>query len=170
MLPSMVITNALQPAVAQLIRSPDQHALEPLLRRMATLTTLPVLAAALALQLFGEQLVTLVFGPTYAAGTGVLLVLAIGNLIFAWCGAPGLVLSMSGHQRTNMAIYLLTVLLTVVFGIPAMWAFGMMGVAVTIGLLGFANKLLTMWVTNREFGIRTDVTFQFLGSPAPASE
>lgn len=162
MLPSMVMTNALQPTVAKLVASSSRDVLESLLRRTATLTALPVLASFIIVTAAGGTLLGLLFGPEYAAGGGTLQILAIGNLAFVALGSPGLVLGMSGRQRVNMTIYAATVLVTAALGIPATQFFGITGMSWTVGIIGVLNKAVSMAIVRRTHGISTHATFDII--------
>jgi O-antigen/teichoic acid export membrane protein len=162
MLPSMVMTNALQPTIAQLVATSRRDILESLLRRTATLTALPVAAAVLVASAAGGTLLSLLFGPQYAAGGAAIQILALGNLAFVALGSPGLVLGMSGLQRTNMTIYGATVLLTAAVGIPATRLFGITGMSWAVAVIGVLNKAASIAVVRRTHGIWTHATLDIL--------
>jgi O-antigen/teichoic acid export membrane protein len=164
MLPSMVMTNALQPTVAQLVASSRIELLENLLRRTATFTSLPVMASAIVVVVAGGPLLGKIFGPEYVAGAATLQILAVGNLAFVALGSPGLVLSMSGQQRTNMTLYGATVILTILIGVPVTHFFGMTGMAWAVGVTGILNKAVTMAVVRQRHGLWTHATLDFLPS------
>jgi O-antigen/teichoic acid export membrane protein len=156
MLPLAVVTNSLQPTVAQLLSQNRLDDLERVLRRMAGLALLPALAATLVILFAGDRLLGEIFGSYYAAGGQTLKVLAIGNLLFTWGGCPGLVLSMGGQQRVNMVINLLTLLVIVAVGAALARLQGPIGMAYAMGAAGVINKGLSLWLVRKEFGISAE--------------
>ena len=69
------------------------------------------------------------FGEHFDAGKHALVVLTIGQTVNVACGSVGLLLAMTGHERTMRNILLTTSILTVALGIILAREFGITGVA-----------------------------------------
>ena len=96
------INMVVGPNVARLHAAKDRRELQALVTWSARLAMAIALPAAIVLILAGGAVLTLFFGPSYAAGHWALAIIAVGQLANVAAGPVGLVLNMSGHERDAM--------------------------------------------------------------------
>lgn len=94
--------------------------------RLLFLLTLPLTALLLAIP---EWLLGL-FGAEFKAGAQCLIILAIGHLLSALCGSVGMLLQMTGHQRTYNKIIVVAAGLSILLNILLIPGWGIMGAAI----------------------------------------
>ena len=87
------------------------------------------LPAFVALLVFPDELLRL-FGPDFAAGAAVTVILALGQLVNAATGPCGTLLNMSGRVALNMADNLAALVLNVLLNLWLIPAYGIVGAAV----------------------------------------
>lgn len=96
------INQVLHPHFARLHTEGDIHKLQ----KLVTLSSRAILAMAffpfLVFLFFGKEILTMVFGTEYAAGSIALIILAFGHLANAGFGSVGALLNMTGHERDTM--------------------------------------------------------------------
>lgn len=105
---TMLITSllyaVLPPYIAEKFARQEIGALQELLRSAATATTLLALPWVAMLVIFAPQLLSLVYGPYYASGHSVLVLLSLGLLSNVLTGMRGYVLLMTGHERALLVL------------------------------------------------------------------
>jgi O-antigen/teichoic acid export membrane protein len=103
--------------------------------RGAFLLALPV---ALTLIFFGKPLISLVFGPHYAETAYMpMVVLVLGQLFNVAMGSVGILLSMSGHEKSSLLCQAVGLGTTLILGVVLIPPFHELGaaVAVAVGLV-----------------------------------
>jgi O-antigen/teichoic acid export membrane protein len=92
--------------------------------------------------LFGEMLISFMFGEDYISAYIAFIILAIGRLMSALFGAGGYLLNMGGFEKQYANIWLLTALLNIVLNFIIIPIGGINGAALSTSLsLIFANLL-----------------------------
>ncbi|MHA6730994.1 lipopolysaccharide biosynthesis protein [Devosia sp. A369] len=95
--------------------------------------------------IWGEFLLSL-FGPAYAEGTLVLVLLALGLLFDAATGPSKIVMMMTGHERAYVAIFGIIMGLGFVVQIAVIPAFGIVGAAAAnMGARIVAQIAIALW-------------------------
>jgi O-antigen/teichoic acid export membrane protein len=156
--PLLLAGAPLAPVIAELHSGQDRARLQAALTTSSTLSVLLSSLLLGAFALFGQQLLTLAFGPAYASSFAILMILGLGRLASAGCGSAATVLTMTGNQREVLVVGVLAALLT--FGALILTAplFGTIGVAVVIALsLALCNGSLALVVRWR-LGLSTWAT------------
>ena len=117
-----------------------------------------VIFAAFALQ--GELILGL-FGPAYAEGTLVLVLLALGLLFDAATGPSKIVMMMTGHERAYVAIFGIIMGLGFLVQIAVIPAFGIVGAAAAnMGARIIAQLAIALWCRLR-IGLDTSLLGAF---------
>jgi O-antigen/teichoic acid export membrane protein len=154
-MPLLVVNAVISPYVARLLSSGAVIELQSLLRKAATLTTI---VAALIVGVFsvgGKILLTRLFGDFYIQGFGILVILSVGFLVNVAAGSAGIVMMMSGHQRTLLLVTLVSysvVLLGTLISVPLLGAKGL-AVSTMMGML--VQNFLAVAAVRRFVGIWT---------------
>ena len=149
------INSVLPPLLSKLHGDGDRDSLEALARRAATLGGWCALSILLLLAAAGPAVVRLCFGPGFSDGYVVLLVLAAGQTVYAWSGAGGWLLQMTGHEKLMMRITLWGLLANLALSLFAVRIWGAVGVAVTTTLSLAAQSACRMVCARRIVGVRT---------------
>ena len=127
----------------------QQNRLEQTLRTGTTLAAIPSALVMVVFCLAGERLLELLYGPFYSDGYLILVVFGVGQLFNVISGPCGMVLLMTGYQRSMMVISIITSLLAIVASIYAAIHVGVLGVAAVFsGALIVQNILMMHFARN----------------------
>lgn len=157
--PLMVVNNAIQPFITELYASRNKEKLTTLIRGSATLAALPCLGVLFVFFVFPEFVLSTTFGPDFVGAARALRILSLGSLAWVLSGSCGLVLMMTGHERSCM---LGTILPGVAYLICCPWLiehFGLNGAASGATFLQLASNGLCMLLVFYHHRIWTAVTF-----------
>lgn len=160
--PLMAVGAALAPTAARLWAAGQITQLQRLVTLGGRGILLAAVPIALAFILFGDDLLRLVFGASFSAAGGALVVLSLGQLVNAATGSVATLLVMSGNTwraGAGMAAGILLNLVLAVLLIPTLHSVGA-AAAASVGL-GVSNLILVV-ITRRRLGIDSTA----LGLPA----
>jgi len=150
-----VLNMILPTMVAALYHKGEKRKLTFLARTAATWSFLFGSAVTLIFMIFGNGILSGIYGPDFADGWGILTVLAMGQLVNAACGSPGVILQMTGFHRLLTKITIVTTVLNIVGNLAVVEAYGAIGVAmITMLSLIFQNAATTYYVYSK-IGILT---------------
>lgn len=153
-MPLLIVNAVVPPLVAEMYAKGKRKELERALRTVATLCAAPAVLTLLVFVFGGHQILGWVYGPFYGSGAMVLAVLCLGQTANVWAGSCGVVLMMTGHQTTMMAIAMGCGLLAFSGSLLVVRELGSLGVASVTAtsmilqnalMLGFAKKRCDIW-------------------------
>ena len=130
------------------------------LQRLATVSAQwvfwPTLILAIGLALLAPDVLGL-FGPEFVAAQGALIILLVGQLVSAGCGAVGSLLNMTGHQNDMARVYGIVAVFNLAVCYVGVRAFGLNGAAgaTTISLI-----VWNVWLhqlTIKRIGVRASI-------------
>jgi len=159
-MPMVIITAVAPPLIAEMYSQGRREDLERALRSMATLTGIPALLTSMACIFFAGPIMGLVFGDDYRGGAIVLSLLSVGLLASVLAGACGIVLSYTGHQKTQMVITIATSAATLIAMIAAAEPYGIAGVAIAKTAGQVLQNGVVLLVVKRKTGMWTHVGFK----------
>jgi O-antigen/teichoic acid export membrane protein len=148
------INTMIVPLIPGLAAHPDKRALETLYKvsvRWALILNLPLLLIVCVLP---TEILGLVFGKIYAAGSGALLVLAVSQLVNVGTGPVGSILIMAGYPRSWALLSAGAFVFELVAGVILTPQLGFIGAAVAVSLattllyiagLILARRMLGIW-------------------------
>ncbi|WP_102373162.1 oligosaccharide flippase family protein [Vibrio breoganii] len=127
------------PRIAGLYRQNKIEETQKLLTQSVKLSVLSSVPFALLLIIFGEELVSLLFGRDYLPAAGLLTILCVGQIVNVCMGSVGLVLNMTGNERSTLRAQFITLALTVVLLLTLIPLFQATGaaIAVSVGLVSW---------------------------------
>jgi O-antigen/teichoic acid export membrane protein len=158
---SLMILNAVvSPVIADLFSRQHYAQLERTLRTGTTLAAIPSALVMVVFFLAGEHLLELLYGSFYSSGYLILLVLGVGQLFNVICGPCGMVLLMTGYQRTMMIISTITSMLAIVASVYAAIHTGVLGVATVFSGALVVQNVLMMHFARKHTGINTFMNFR----------
>ena len=158
-LPLAAINLALPAIVAELHAVRNLERLETVLRATAAAATLVAGVVTVVIAMGGGELLHLVFGTGYEHGKVVLLVLALGQLGNVACGSCGLVLVMTGHQRTAALIAIGAIMGAVPLVIAGTHIDGIEGAAIAAAVVNVGYNLALVYAVRVRVGVRTEASF-----------
>ena len=147
----------LAPHIARLFSAGEVDRLQRLITvsvRVVTLISLPI---ALVLIVWGEVLITWIFGVDYKGASTALAILCLGQLVNVSAGSVVVVLNMTGHDKktlSGVAVALFVNILSSVILIPYL---GVLGAAISYSLSMVIWNIILIYETNKHTGIKTSV-------------
>jgi O-antigen/teichoic acid export membrane protein len=158
---SMVIVTAIAPPlIAEMYFQGRRETLERALRGMATLTGIPALLASMACIFFAGPILGLVYTDYYTKAAAVLALLSIGPLVSVLAGCCGIVLSYTGHQKTQMMITIATSAATLIAMIATVKPYGIVGVAIASTAGQVLQNVIVLLVVRQKTGMWTHAGFR----------
>ena len=156
------------PYAARLKAASDRAALQQLTTLTARLGFATAAAIGALFLLYGEPMVTIVFGAEYRAAALPLRILAAGYMVVGFFGPPALLLNMAGHERVSAQGVALALGANVVLNALLIPTLGMVGAAAATGSSLVLWKVFLWWKVRRLMGVDS-AAFAFLPAPSAAS-
>ncbi len=149
----LLAVNAISaPLTAELFAAGDKGGLERMTLTAAWLSTAACVPAALALVWLREPVLRF-FGPEFLAGAGVLVLLALAQVVNAMTGPVGWLLNMTGHHQVNARILVWVAGANALLSWPATSWLGLEGAAVVTAVLVVVKNLWSWWEVKARLGI-----------------
>ncbi|MDQ4143768.1 MAG: hypothetical protein M3198_08530 [Actinomycetota bacterium] len=157
-MPLVAMQFTLAPIIAALYAAGETKRLRHRVKTASAVVGLPSFAALILLAAVPGDVLSLVFGSSYAGGSEALLWLAFGQAVNAATGLCGLVLAMTRFERDVLMVGSIITALKVGLGIPAAMQYEVVGLAAVSGittallfgiLLLLARVRLGFWTTPR---------------------
>jgi O-antigen/teichoic acid export membrane protein len=149
------LSTALFTTLPQLVN--EDYKFRDALNRAARYTAIVVSPIAIALALFSNQAVYIVYGPQYSLAPLYLSIMAISNLLAPF-GVVPMYLNIIGATRTTMALNIVSMLI----GLPITWAllvhYGMLGAVIASLINGVLGTAISLIIARRMYSIVIDVT------------
>jgi len=150
-----VVSSALGPTIVTLHAANNRSILESVLRSAAAIASIPGLALAILLLIFGEQILSVLFTPEYADAVTILAVLIIGRSISTLFGTPMILLSMTHHQDIVLRVLVIASMLTVGGYFLVAEPYGAIGVAAVSAASVVFQALVLATVAHHVLGLNT---------------
>jgi O-antigen/teichoic acid export membrane protein len=130
------VNIVIMPNVARLYKMGDLKGTQELLTKSVRLSALVSLPIILFLVMFGDYAVSFLFGEEYLEAYPILVILCFGQLVNVLMGSVGLVLNMTGNERSAMKSMFISLILNLFMLITLIPLYGGIGgaIAVTISL------------------------------------
>lgn len=139
------LTNSLiQPSVAHLYAVEKRAQLNVLLRGTASIVLLCAIVGCGILLLFGETLLSIVYGEQYKQAVTALNIIIIGQLVNIGVGSPGVLLTMAGYERVVMISSISASLLGISASFVLSPSLGHVGGAIGVALT-FGTHNILLW-------------------------
>lgn len=130
----------------------DPQRVARLTRTATRLSIAFVIPPAIILLGFAGPLLALI-GPEFAAAKSMLIVIVIGQILYTVLGPAGITLAMTGHERVNLVITLISTASLLLVAPFAASQFGAIGVAAWISFILVARALASLIIVQRLTGI-----------------
>jgi O-antigen/teichoic acid export membrane protein len=160
----MATTPALGPAVASLYSSGDIAGLQRLITGAARTMILLSLPVGLGMIFLGRWYLVL-FGRQFTEGAPALAILAAGQLVNVACGPVGMVMMMTGHERTATKVVAVAAITNLALSAALIPAWGPEGAAVGAATSMIVWNVLLVFHARRQVGVDCTCTAWFVPSP-----
>jgi O-antigen/teichoic acid export membrane protein len=130
----------------------DRHQVALLARSALRVSTALAIPVGLILILAGPLLLKII-GPDFQDAFPVMVVLIIGQVLYALLGPPGLVLAMAGHEKINLMITLIGISALLISAPLAAEFGGLTGIAVAISSVMLLRNLAAYIILRKKLGI-----------------
>ncbi|TPE49128.1 lipopolysaccharide biosynthesis protein [Amaricoccus solimangrovi] len=158
---AMILVGA--PQVSRAFHRGDMGEIQRIARMISVFVLLVVACITVALLGFGSRVLE-AFGPGFAAGYPVLLILVAGYSVSSLCGPTNALMSLSGNAGTLNKALLCSNLIAIALIPLAAWLFGAIGVAVCFaGSVAGWNLWIRSWI-RKHMKVESSV-FSLLASP-----
>ena len=154
-LPLMLVNALLPPIIGESFARAKLKSIEPVLRGAASLAFYIAIISLIVFSIFGYQILIMAFGEFYTSSYTVLMILMVGKVIDVFTGSCGLLLAMTGHQKTVLALNSTFGIITVAGAIVVAPINGTTGVA-TIAASGLViQNMIMMYIAHARLNIFT---------------
>lgn len=146
------LNSILAPKVSELYYGKQTKELQRTIQFTAKTNSLISLLVFLILLLFSETILS-VFGEAFKEGKTILIILAIGQLFNCLSGSVGVILQMTGNQKTYRLIMLYALILNLVLNLILIKPFGVIGVAIATSSSMIIWNLIGVILIRRKLSI-----------------
>lgn len=139
------VNAVIMPNVASLYKQGDLKATQKLLTKSVRLSALVSLPIIFFLFIFGEFAISALFGKNYLPAYPILVILCFGQLVNVLMGSVGLVLNMTGNEKSTLKSISITFILNLILLATLVPLYGAIGGAVAISVsMIFLNVLVAV--------------------------
>lgn len=143
------ITNSvLSPKIAALFKKEKIDELEKMVQRITRGLFFIGVSTFVIFLLFGKQLLG-VWGDEFSSGYSILLIVAVGQLVNLGTGAVGVIMIMTGFEKTQSNISVIFAILNVLLNIVLIYFYGAIGAAVATTVILIASNVAKMIYVKR---------------------
>lgn len=150
---SMIIA----PYISKFAYSKDIISLEKLAKQSARLAFLIAFSATVVFAIFGEFLLSVVFGDAYLGAYWPLLFLAAGQTVHAGMGAGGVILNMNGYEKGTLIILAAAAACNVILNFIMIPMWGVVGAAIATLISVIFRKIITWLMVYKIIGIDSSI-------------
>jgi len=143
-MPLFIINGVIPSTIAQPSATNDTARIQKILQSVAVIAFVPSLLISFVVFLASEEILTVVFGSSYAAGWDILLIMVIGQTVSVAVGSPGVLMAMTGHQTILMIISAAAGLIGIVMSLILVEKHGVSGIVIG-AVSGLMLQNLVMW-------------------------
>ncbi|MGM0636464.1 MAG: flippase [Bacteroidota bacterium] len=152
------INSVLAPKIAAAYHEEKKSAYKQLIRFSTNLNFFITLFLVAGILIFNKDLLR-IFEEEFVAGSTVLIVLCLGQLVNSLSGSVGIIMQMTGHQEKFQKIVLIALLINLTLNLILTPIYGVLGAAIaTIVSISFWNISGAVYL-KRKVNIQTYVSF-----------
>ena len=154
-LPLLIINAVIPSMVADMYSQKKYKRVQNLLQKTASIIIIPAIFVFIIIVVYGAEILGLVYGSSYAEAYMPFVILAFGQLINVLTGSPGILLTMSGHERVAFKTALFSSFLGLITSLVGAQLYGAVGAAsgYTVGII--ANNIMMCLYSWNKLSIRT---------------
>lgn len=129
-----IINILIGPYIAIYKEKEQLKSLQSLIRKSTIVTSIFAMLIFSILYFFGEEIIIFLYGQEYSEAYLPLIILALGQTINAFFGPAGLLLNMTGFEKSTLKASFIGLGVNVIFGIALVQAYGIIGVSFAVSL------------------------------------
>ncbi len=133
-LPVIISNFVIAPHIVVAWKKRDMERMQLLARHSARATFLLCLPFSMAFILWGEPLLSLVYGEAFAIAAQPLSIIAFGQIVKGFCGPVGILLTMTNHEGETLKCHIVALLVSVSLCLLLIPHYGASGAAVGISV------------------------------------
>ena len=150
-----VVNMVLPPMLASLYKNNNKVAIEKLLRLTATWNAFVAIPLLIIFLLYGDTILSYIFGDTFSKGYYILIILACAHTVNALTGSPGMLLQMTGKHNVLMKITIFWSVFNLLTNIIFVQFWGVVGVALATGISVVFQNINMIFLSLRYHHIKT---------------
>lgn len=154
-MPLTIVNAVIPPMVADLYSQNSINKLQSLLQKTATLISIPSFVVFVFIIIFGADALGYIYGEHYRNAFVPFVILALGQFLNVLTGSPGVLLTMSGHERVVMVSALISGFIGIVVSLFGVQKFGAIGAALGYSISIVLVNLYMSIYSFRELSIHT---------------
>ncbi len=145
------VNQIFSPTISELHAKGDRATLQQLYQALTKWSLGLTIPLAFAVMIYARPLMQ-IFGPDFARGWPILVIVTAGQLINCGVGSVGIMLFMSGQEATALRIQMILAPLVTIanFVVIAIW--GLSGAAIVTALATAATNLWFLWAVKKTLG------------------
>jgi O-antigen/teichoic acid export membrane protein len=128
------INTVIMPNIARYFKQGDIQKTQELLTKSVNLSVLVSLPILLALVVFGEFIINLLFGPEYISAYPILVILCIGQLVNVFMGSVGGVLYMTHNEKKALKPLVISLIINIVLLVILIPIYSEIGAAIATSI------------------------------------
>ena len=101
-MPLIIVNSVIPPMIADLYSRKKYAQVQRVLQKTATLMSMPAIIVFCLIMLFGKNILEFIYGASYTEAYMPFIILAGGQMVNVLTGSPGVLLTMSGHEKVVM--------------------------------------------------------------------
>lgn len=149
------VITIISPRIAQNANLEDRGSLQKLARESTKLIFALALAPAVVYFWFGSEMLEISFGEEFKQAEKALIVLTAGQLLSAFFGPVGAILSMTGHEKVALRAVFASSVLNVILNFALIPMFGLVGAAIATGSTTILWNFLLWFEVRRKLNVNT---------------
>ncbi len=126
------INTIIGPQIARYYHQGNMDATQELLTKSVRLSAVTSIPFALLLVLFGDWLVTLLFGKDYLSAVPIIAILCIGQIVNVLMGSVGLLLQMSSNEGSALKSLAITFIVNIMMLVLLIPSYQEIGAAISV--------------------------------------
>jgi len=150
------MNSTVAPRISQLYWSEREGELRRLVLTSIRFIFVPSLLLTVLLCVFAVPALR-IFGPAYASGRSVLIVIALGQLVSVSSGPVGWLMNLTGHQNVTAVVFATTAALTMVGYFVLIPTLGLIGAGLANGGAVAVRNIALNFIVRRRLGYRISV-------------
>ena len=147
------------PLISELFSSRNRQQLQRVVTLATRLSSVFAILVALLLGFFGDTVLG-IYGEQFVPGYVALQILILGQIISAFSGSSGLVLVMTGHQKSAARIAGISALANVLMNLALIPRFGITGAAIATSASIALWNLWMLYDVKRTLGINPEIFYR----------
>lgn len=152
-MPFHVLSSILGPYMVAAIQAMDIRQQRDIVCRSSRLMFFTSFPLAIALIMFGEQILSLSFGPAYGEQSYLpMIIVSVAQVISLAFGNNGMLLSMGGHERLILASQALALCVNIALCILLIGPFGAVGASIGVSAGVIASTVMNVFLVKRHYG------------------